>query len=183
VLSCLPSVSSYSSFSLIERQPFTRIPKTWCDFSSEEIKIIRNKKSLHLSVFRCFPSFPRFLLSSFPFLFFYIISLLSSLSFLSYLAFFSFSFTHDSSLRPLFPSLLPFAFILSLLSSLSLLSLLALLSLLRFYSILSDFIFFPFFFLFPFLSFPPFLPLPFSSFFFIFLPFRLQSVYLSSLPS
>jgi hypothetical protein len=30
-----------------ERQPLTGIPITWCDFSAEEIKIIRNKKAFN----------------------------------------------------------------------------------------------------------------------------------------
>ena len=33
----------FARASLTEGQPLTRIPKTWCDFTCEEIKIIRNK--------------------------------------------------------------------------------------------------------------------------------------------
>ncbi len=37
----------FAKTSLIERQPFTLIPKTLCVFSFEEIKIIRNKKAFN----------------------------------------------------------------------------------------------------------------------------------------
>jgi hypothetical protein len=37
----------FARTSMTERQPLTRIPKSWCDFSAEEIKIIRNKKAFN----------------------------------------------------------------------------------------------------------------------------------------
>jgi hypothetical protein len=37
----------FAGTSLTERQSLTRISKAWCDFTCEEIKIIRNKKTFN----------------------------------------------------------------------------------------------------------------------------------------
>jgi hypothetical protein len=37
----------FARTSLTERQPLTRIPKTWCNFPCENIKFIRNKKEFN----------------------------------------------------------------------------------------------------------------------------------------